>query len=95
MVLTAVFARTAWVYRSARAYRAVLLEAGHFCQTFCLAATEIRLAPFCTGAFSEAAIESALGVDGVEESVVYVAGVGTRPRDVTWAPLPAGESGLE
>jgi len=94
VVLTAVFARTAWVYRSARAYRAVLLEAGHFCQTFCLAATEIRLAPFCTGAFSEAAIESALGVDGVEESVVYVAGVGTRPRHVTWAPLPAGESGL-
>jgi SagB-type dehydrogenase family enzyme len=94
VVLTAVFARTAWVYRSARAYRAVLLEAGHFCQTFCLAATESRLAPFCTGAFSEAAIESALRVDGIEESVMYVAGVGTRPRDVTWAPLPSGESGL-
>ena len=93
VVLTAVLARKAWAYPHARAYRSLLLEAGHFCQTFCLAATDRALAPFCTGAFYESAIEDALGLDE-GEPVLYVAGLGTRPRGVRWAPLPHGESGL-
>ena len=32
--MTAVFSRTQWKYHYARAYRAVLMEAGHLCQTF-------------------------------------------------------------
>jgi SagB-type dehydrogenase family enzyme len=77
--LTAVFARTRWRYNSPRAYRAVLLEAGHVCQTFCLTATWLGLAPFCSMALGDAAIERALDIDGVSESVLYAAGVGTRP----------------
>src|SRR5208282_1552387 len=35
-LMTAVFRREMWKYRFARAYRLVLLDAGHLCQTFCL-----------------------------------------------------------
>ena len=35
-LMTAVFRRTMWKYHLARAYRVVLLDAGHLCQTFCL-----------------------------------------------------------
>jgi SagB-type dehydrogenase family enzyme len=75
-LMTAVFARTMWKYGRARAYRVVLLEAGHLCQTFCLTATRLGLAPFCTAALKDSLIERDLGIDGVTESVLYVAGVG-------------------
>lgn len=88
VIMTAVFPRTEWQYRFPRAYRVVHLEAGHFCQTFCLVATGLGLAPFCTAALADSIIERDLGVDGVSESVVYACGVGTRPRGAEWAPLP-------
>jgi len=75
-IMTAVFARTMWKYSRARAYRVVLLEAGHLCQTFCLTATRLGLAPFSTAALRDSLIEKALGLDGISESVLYVAGVG-------------------
>lgn len=76
--LTAVFQRTQWKYDYPRAYRAVLAEAGHLCQTFCLTATWLGLAPFCTMAFADTRIEKALKVDGISESVLYVMGAGSR-----------------
>jgi SagB-type dehydrogenase family enzyme len=76
--LAAVFARTRWKYDYARAYRAVLIEAGHLCQTFCLTAASLGLAPFCTMAFADSKIERVLGLDGISESVLYVAGAGVR-----------------
>ena len=79
VLFTAVFERTRWRYHSPRAYRAVLLEAGHVCQTFCLSATSLGLAPFCSMAIADAAAERLLGIDGISESVLYAAGVGTRP----------------
>jgi SagB-type dehydrogenase family enzyme len=79
VLLTVVFGRTQWKYEHARAYRVVLAEAGHLCQTFCLCATWLRLAPFCTMALADTRIERALGIDGVGESVIYAAGVGMRP----------------
>jgi SagB-type dehydrogenase family enzyme len=79
-VMTSVFPRVMWKYRFARTYRVVLAEAGHFGQTLCLVATQLRLAPFCTMAINETAIETQLGLDGVEESPLYVLGVGLLPR---------------
>lgn len=76
--LTAVFQRTQWKYGYPRAYRAVLAEAGHLCQTFCLTATWLGLAPFCTMAFADTRIEKALKVDGISESVLYAMGAGAR-----------------
>ncbi len=75
-IMTAVFARTMWKYGRARAYRVVLLETGHLCQTFCLSATRLGLAPFSTAALKDSLIEKDLGLDGISESVLYVAGVG-------------------
>lgn len=80
-IMTGVFARTMWKYHHPRAYRVVLLEAGHLGQTFCLTATRMGLAPFCTAALKDTLIEKDLGIDGISESVLYVTGVG----------LPAGQ----
>ncbi len=86
--VTSVWPRVQWKYPFSRAYRVVLLEAGHFVQTFCLVATSLGLAPFCTGAFDDAALERALGIDGIAEGVIYAAGVGTRPPETQWARWP-------
>jgi len=75
-IMTAVFARTMWKYRHSRAYRVVLLDAGHLGQTFCLTATRMGLAPFSTVALKDTLIERDLGIDGISESVIYVTGFG-------------------
>jgi SagB-type dehydrogenase family enzyme len=79
-IMTAVFARTMWKYQHPRAYRVVLLDAGHLGQTFCLTATRLGLAPFATAALKDTLIEQDLGIDGISESVVYVTGVGMPAR---------------
>ena len=66
---TAIFARILWRYPYARAYRAALIEAGHVCQTFCLSATRLGLAPFSVMALADSVIEKDLGIDGISESV--------------------------
>jgi nitroreductase len=83
---SAVYDRYQWKYSDPRAYRATLIEAGHQCQTFCLTATWLGLAPFCTMALADTRIEQDLGIDGVSESVLYATGVGPKPAGVAWAP---------
>ena len=78
-IMTAVFPRVLWKYRFARAYRVVLLDAGHLCQTFCLVATWLGLAPFCTAALKDTLIEKDLGIDGIREAPLYLAAVGVPP----------------
>jgi SagB-type dehydrogenase family enzyme len=75
-VMTGVFARTMCKYQHPRAYRVVLLDAGHLGQTFCLTATRLGLAPFSTAALKDTVIERDLGIDGISESVLYVTGIG-------------------
>ena len=77
-LMTAVFVREQWRYPTPRAYRTVLADAGHLCQTFCLTATWLKLAPFCSMALADSVIEGDLGLDGVTEGVLYAAGVGSR-----------------
>ena len=83
-VMTAVLPRVMWRYHFSRAYRTVLFEAGHFCQTFCLVATWLGLAPFCTAALVDGEIEADLGLDGSSESVLYAAGVGVTKGTATF-----------
>lgn len=90
LFFTAVFARYLWKYSYARAYRALFIEAGHLCQTFCLVATDLGLAPFCSMALSDSRIEEDLGLDGVSESVIYAAGVGLRPAGIVSPSKPKG-----
>src|SRR5262249_35015159 len=80
-LMTASFPRVMWKYHSARAYRTVLLDAGHVCQTFCLVSTWLGLAPFCTMALNDSLVEQDLGLDGITESVLYVSGVGVLPSE--------------
>jgi len=87
--MTARLDRTRWRYPFARAYRSVLMDAGHLGQTFCLVATWLGLAPFCTAALADSRIEKDLGVDGFDEVVLYAAGVGTRPAGLKgWVQWP-------
>ncbi|HTM30157.1 MAG TPA: SagB family peptide dehydrogenase [Vicinamibacterales bacterium] len=95
VIFTAVFERYQWKYDEPRAYRAVFIEAGHQCQTFCLMATDLGLAPFCSMALADGAIETDLGIDGVSESAIYLAGVGTRPPGVASPSRPAGYAPLK
>jgi SagB-type dehydrogenase family enzyme len=83
VLMTAVFERTQWKYDFPRAYRTILIEAGHLCQTFYLTATWLGLAPFCTIAQTDTKWEEWLGIDGVRESIIYVAGAGTKPHERT------------
>ena len=87
VMMTAVFGRTQWKYDFPRVYRAVLLEAGHLCQTFCLTATWLGLAPFCTIALSDTKWEKILRIDGINESVIYAAGAGMKPQDDSGAHI--------
>ncbi|MGB0133609.1 putative peptide maturation dehydrogenase, partial [Dokdonella sp.] len=64
IVLASRFRRTFWKYRNhAKAYRAVILDAGHLSQTLYLAATERGLAAFITAAVNERDIEEIFGLD--------------------------------
>lgn len=86
--MTAVFARTQWKYPTSRAYRVILADAAHACSTFCLTATSQDLAPFCTMALADSDIEKSLGIDGISESIMYVAGVGVPQNQTGWAAWP-------
>lgn len=90
VIFSAMYERDIWRYPYSRAYRAPLIEAGHLCQTFLLLASSYGLAPFCAMGFADSTIERDLGLDGVGESVLYVAGVGVRPPALAWAPAPVG-----
>jgi SagB-type dehydrogenase family enzyme len=81
VVMTAVVERCFWKYPQGRGYRSILLDAGHLSQTFCLTATALQLAPFCTMAFVEQDLEKVLRIDGVNEFAVFVTGVGSRAAD--------------
>jgi SagB-type dehydrogenase family enzyme len=75
-VLTAVFERTLWKYRSEGAYRVLWLDAGHLAQTFCLVATSLGLGAFTTAALQDSYIEKLIGLDGIKEFPVYLCGAG-------------------
>ncbi len=74
-VLSAIFQRTRWRYRE-RAYRYVLLEAGHIGQNLYLAATSQGLGACAVGAFLDDNLNELLGLDGEEEAVLYLIPVG-------------------
>ncbi|MGD2148245.1 MAG: SagB/ThcOx family dehydrogenase, partial [Anaerolineae bacterium] len=76
-ILSAVFQRTRWRYRE-RAYRYVLLEAGHIGQNLYLTATSMGLGACAVGAFLDTALNEMLGLDGKAEGVLYVISVGAR-----------------
>jgi SagB-type dehydrogenase family enzyme len=85
-VMCAVLPRALWRTPADRGYRTALIDAGHLGQTFALVATALGLAPFTTMAFNEKAMAALIGLDGVRESAIYVAGLGSPDRAAMQAP---------
>jgi SagB-type dehydrogenase family enzyme len=88
---TVLFERILWRYPYSRAYRAALVEAGHLCQTFCLTATWLGLAPYCVMGLADTLIERDLQIDGIREAVLYTAGVGRPPAGGASGSLIRGQ----
>ena len=70
-IWTAVFQRSKWKYAQ-RAYRYIYLDAGHIAQNLALCATSIGLGTCQIGAFFDDEINKIIGVDGIEESAIYL-----------------------
>jgi len=80
-LLTAVLPRSMWKYDHSRAYRVVLLDAGHLGQTFHLVVTALGLGSFTTAALQDREIERFLGIDGIKEVAIYAGAAGKRFKD--------------
>ncbi len=74
-IWTAVVERSKWKYRQ-RAYRYIYLDAGHIAQNLYLAGTAAGMGVCGIGAFFDDQVNALVGVDGVEETAVYLASVG-------------------
>jgi putative peptide maturation dehydrogenase len=75
--LTSRYARTFWKYpRHAKAYKVLLLDAGHLSQTSYLVCAQLGLAAFVTAAINEANVDALLGLDAFTEGAVLATGCG-------------------
>jgi SagB-type dehydrogenase family enzyme len=74
-IWSAVLARSKWKYRQ-RAYRYIYLDAGHICQNLYLAGEAIRLGVCAIGAFFDNDVNEIVGLDGTDETIIYMATVG-------------------
>lgn len=74
-IWSAVLARGKWKYRQ-RAYRYIYLDAGHICQNLYLAAETLGLGACAVGAFFDDDINEIIGLDGTDETIIYMATVG-------------------
>jgi SagB-type dehydrogenase family enzyme len=75
VVVAAAFWRSRFKYGQ-RAYRFTLLEAGHVGQNLLLAATASGMAAAPVGGFWDRVVDRDLGLDGVDESALYLLAVG-------------------
>jgi SagB-type dehydrogenase family enzyme len=74
-IWSGVFVRSKWKYKQ-RAYRYVYLDCGHIAQNLALSATALGLGSCQVGAFYDDEINNILGLDGNEESAIYLSVVG-------------------
>lgn len=72
---TAIPARSRWKYGE-RAYRYMYLDAGHIGGQLHLAAVALGLGCCAIGAFFDDEVNAVLGVDGEEETILYLSSVG-------------------
>ena len=74
-IWTALVERSRWKYRQ-RAYRYIYLDAGHIGENLYLAAGALGLGVCAIGAFYDDRANRIIGVDGIEETVIYMATAG-------------------
>jgi SagB-type dehydrogenase family enzyme len=75
VVVSGCFWRSRFKY-GLRAYRFTLLEAGHVVQNMLLAATALGLGTAPIGGFYDRRLDEVLGLDGVDESSLYLTSFG-------------------
>ena len=78
-IWTAVFPRSKWKYGQ-RAYRYVYLDAGHVAANVALAAVALGLGSCQIAALFDEECDELVGVDGTEESTLYMTSVGRVKR---------------
>lgn len=74
-IWSAIVARDMWKYRE-RTYRYIYLDAGHIAQNLYLAAEAAGLGVCTVGAFYDDHVNGIVGLDGTEETALYMATVG-------------------
>lgn len=74
-IWTSIFQRSKYKYGE-RAYRYVYLDAGHIAENLALASVSLGLGSCQVGALYDDEVNEVIGVDGVEESVLYMSVVG-------------------
>ena len=74
-IWTAIMLRSMWKYRN-RCIRYLFMDAGHIAQNLQLAATAMGLGCCPIGAFYDEEINQILGIDGEEETAIYLSAVG-------------------
>jgi len=79
-IWTAIPYRTEWRYATA-APKIILQDSGHLAQNLYLAATAIGCGTCAVGAYDQARMDELVGVDGIDEFVVYSAPVGRLKAD--------------
>lgn len=78
-ILAPRYERSFWKYRQhAKAYRAIVLEAGHLSQTLYLSATALGLGAYVTAAINEEPLDELLGLDVIRAGALAVCGFGWR-----------------
>ena len=76
-IWVAVAARSAWRYHE-RAWRYMHLDAGHVCQNLYLAAESVGAGCCAIAKFDDERLNEALGLDGAERFVIYMATLGKK-----------------
>ena len=75
-VWTAIAARSQWKYGE-RAFRYIYMDAGHIGENLYLSAEALGLGCCGVGAFYDDEVNQVIGVDGKEETAIYLGTVGT------------------
>jgi SagB-type dehydrogenase family enzyme len=75
-VWTAVLERCKWKYKQ-RAFRYIYLDAGHIAQTVAMASVALGLGSCQIAALYDEEVNDLLGVDGLEETAIYLTVVGS------------------
>lgn len=65
-----------------RGMRYIFMDVGHICQNLLLAAEALGFAACPVAAFYDEECNDLLGLDGEEESIIYIASVGRKPRAI-------------
>ncbi len=93
VALASTYRRSFWKYRNhAKAYRALVLDAGHLSQTLYLSATDLGLGAFVTAAINEHQIEAMFGLDALRSGVIAVCGFGQRSETLAITEFDPGNA---